>query len=162
MKKNCLAFISSMSVVFFDSFYFITYLCLNEEEKNIPYSDFQRNLHFTLLFCSWLYICVCFNSESYTYWTLSLLLMDFVYPFWRSVVEENTGHNYSLCLLHLVSLCCSVSDTCNLFSNVGIRLYFFVVVLFSICSKRNSKYLYHTLKWGRWYSFCIFEIGVMV
>lgn len=64
----------------------------------------------------------------------------FVHLFWQCVVEENTDHNYSLCPLHLVSLCCSVSDNCTafFFSKVGIW-FFFCCCSFSICSKRNSK-----------------------
>lgn len=56
----------------------------------------------------------------------------FVHLFWQCVVEENTDHNYSLCPLHLVSLCCSVSDNCTAFFFFLKWVFgsFFVVVLF--------------------------------
>lgn len=53
MKKNCLAFISSESVsgFCFDSFYFITYLCLNEGKKHTLFQLPKKfALHFTILF----------------------------------------------------------------------------------------------------------------
>lgn len=69
MKKNCLAFISSKSVsgFCFDSFYFITYLCLNEEKNTLFQLPKKFALHFIILFfIIYIYIYICFNSESYT------------------------------------------------------------------------------------------------
>lgn len=137
-KKNVLPlFLQGLSGFCFDSFYFITYLCLNEEETYfIPTSkEICTSLYYLFVFVL---------IQSYTHWTLSLLFMNFffVYSFWQCEVEENTDHNYSLsCPLHLVSLCCSVSDNCTVFliSKVGIWFSFCFFCFFWICSKTNSK-----------------------
>lgn len=66
-KKKSLAFISSKSVsgFCFDSVYFITYLCLNEEKKHTLFQLPKKfALHFTVLF--FIIYIFCFNSESYT------------------------------------------------------------------------------------------------
>lgn len=117
-ESSCLYFFNVCLGFCFDSFYFITYLCLNEENKNTLFQLPKKfALHFTIVFFI-IYIYICFNSESYTSWTLSLLLMDFffVYLFlamysWR----EHWSKLLPLCPLHLVSLCCSVPDNCLFF-----------------------------------------------
>lgn len=64
MKKNRLAFISlkSLSLVFvFDSFYFITYLCLNEEKQEhlIPASkEICTSLYTFVLYYNYIYVYI--------------------------------------------------------------------------------------------------------
>lgn len=136
MKKNRLAFISlrSPSLVF-DSFYFITYLCLNEEKKNTLFQLPKKfALQFTLLFfliIIYISIYVCFNSESYPSGTLSLLSMDvFVCLFWRCIVEENTGQNDSLAVRCISSLLQCLSFFFFFFYDDYLVFFFFFAFVF--------------------------------
>ena len=111
-EENCLAFISLKSVtgLFWQLLFYNLFM---SKWKKKTYSDIQRNLHFTLLFCSLLY-------SIYLFWFRLLYIMNIittviVYPFWQCEVKENTDHNYSLSVRCILSLCCSVSDNCTFF-----------------------------------------------
>lgn len=94
-------------------------------KKNILYSNFQRNLHFTLLLRSLLSILLLFNSVLHME---IITIFFFFYPLWQCEVEENTDHNYSFSVCCILSLSVAVSliiVLCFFFSNVGIWFFFF-------------------------------------
>lgn len=93
-------------------------------KKNILYSNFQRNLHFTLLLRSLLSILLLFNSVLHME---IITIFFFFYPLWQCEVEENTDHNYSFSVCCILSLSVAVSLIIVLcfFSNVGIWFFFF-------------------------------------
>lgn len=77
-------------------------------KKNLLYSNFQRNLHFTLLLRSLLSIFLLFNSVLHT--EIITIVNDlFFYPLWQCEVEENTDHNYSFSVCCILSLSVAVS-----------------------------------------------------
>lgn len=131
-KNVCLAFYFFKVCFCFDSFYFITYLCLKWRKT---YFNFQRNLHFTLCLSS----IFCFNAN----------IISTVNYYYYFVVNVKLEIWYSLCCTLSVLQCLSII----VFSKRGV-LHF--VVTFRTCPERSSKYLYHTLRW-RYSLLCIFE-----
>ncbi len=118
-KKNSLAFISSKPVsgFCFDSFYFITYLCLNEEKTYLIPTSKE--------ICTSLYYFVLYYIYIYLFQFRVLYMMNIIttvngFLFCLSVLamcswREHWSWLFPLCPLHLVSLCCSVSDNCTVF-----------------------------------------------
>lgn len=91
IKMYVLPFISSKSVFCFDSYYFITYLCLKWRKT---YFNFQRNLHFTFCLSS----ISCFNANIIT-------TVNYCCYF---VVNVKLGRSYSLCCTLSVLQCLSI------------------------------------------------------
>lgn len=93
-------------------------------KKNILYSNFQRNLHFTLLLRSLLSILLLFNSVLH----MEIITIFFFYPLWQCEVEENTDHNYSFSVCCILSLSVAVSliiVLCFFFLTWGFGSFFF-------------------------------------
>lgn len=112
-------------------------------KKNILYSNFQRNLHFTLLLRSLLSILLLFNSVLHT--EIITIVNDLFFLFFIHYGNVKLKRTLIIIIPSLsVASCLSVAVSLIIvlcfFSNVGIWFFFFFVVR-SIwtCSKRNRK-----------------------